>query len=74
MHSSEPVSRPQGGDANPLRRNFSVKLTLRQHRLLLQASVTEGRSRQSLLREPLAALFADLERRFPDPPGMPTDG
>lgn len=65
MDSSEPIRR-NSGDANQLRRSFPLRLTPRQHRLLLQASAAENRSRQSLLVERLAAFFSDLERRFPD--------
>lgn len=74
MDSSEPRRRQEGGETNILRRNFSIKLTLRQHVLLLRASAAARRSRQDLLREPLVAFFADLERQFPDPPAMNPHG
>lgn len=75
MDSSEPRRRQEGGATNPpLRRNFSIKLTLREHVLLLRASAAARRSRQDLLREPLVQFFRDLERQFPDPPGMNPHG
>lgn len=62
MHQSEPAER-RDRDPQDVRRNFPLKLTLRQRALLDHEAARQGRPKNSILIDELAAFFADLERR-----------
>ena len=47
-----------------LRRAFSIKLTHREHALLLKAAAAQKRSRHSILIEVLRPLLTELETRY----------